>query len=202
MLYQRSHAMGDTAEWDARYRRGEHASTEPDPLLLRALAEASLARGASALDLPCGAGRHAIYLAERGWSVLAIDGSSVALELLDERARAASVQVSTKLLDLEQDAAPLASVAGPFDLVCVFFYLNRALMPAVLERVRPGGHLVWTVHAAAPGVAPGPKVAGPGELRALVETAGWTVLYEGVRTAGSGRAVAELVARKASSTAT
>ena len=65
------------ADWDERYRRGEHATPEPHTLLVRAME--TLAPG-RALDLACGAGRHALFLAERGWEVIAVDASRVAIE--------------------------------------------------------------------------------------------------------------------------
>ena len=59
------------SNWDERYSRGEHATPEPSPLLARAVelfVPKTAARVVSgrALDLACGAGRHAIFLAERG----------------------------------------------------------------------------------------------------------------------------------------
>ena len=60
-------------DWDERFLRGDELhGYVPSPPLPQAVA--SIAPG-RALDLACGAGRHAIFLAERGWTVHAIDGS-------------------------------------------------------------------------------------------------------------------------------
>ena len=58
------------ADWDERYSRGEHVIKEPMPLLVRVADELKPGR---ALDLACGTGRHAIFLAERGWHVTAVE---------------------------------------------------------------------------------------------------------------------------------
>jgi len=60
------------ADWDERYRKGEHAPAEPHQLLTQAV---DVLLPGRALDLACGAGRHALYLARRGWHVTAVDSS-------------------------------------------------------------------------------------------------------------------------------
>src|SRR5207247_5889259 len=64
--------------WNERYRSGDF-ERQPSPLVIEATA--ALAPG-RALDLACGAGRNAIYLADRGWRVVAVDGSIEALKLV------------------------------------------------------------------------------------------------------------------------
>jgi SAM-dependent methyltransferase len=81
-------------EWDQRYRAGEHVVETPSPLVVdftRPLTPGS------ALDLASGPGRNAIYLAQCGWIVTAVDGSSVALELL----RANNPSIDARVVDLE-----------------------------------------------------------------------------------------------------
>ena len=58
-------------EWNARYRSREEIDDEPSPLLVDAAAEVKPGR---ALDLACGAGRNAVWLAHHGWKVTAVDG--------------------------------------------------------------------------------------------------------------------------------
>src|SRR5258708_7745298 len=64
-------------EWDKRYRLREHAASDlespPTPLLIET---AKILAPGRALDLACGAGRNALWLAEHGWDVIAVDGSS------------------------------------------------------------------------------------------------------------------------------
>ena len=66
------------ADWNERYSRGEHIIKEPMPLLVRVASQLPPGR---ALDLACGAGRHAIFLASRGWQVTAVDASPVGIKL-------------------------------------------------------------------------------------------------------------------------
>src|SRR5882724_5154180 len=87
------------ADWDERYRKGEHAPTIPHQLLTQAV---DLLLPGRALDLACGAGRHAVYLASRGWLVTAVDSSPVGLEIARQRASEAKVKIDTVEADLEQ----------------------------------------------------------------------------------------------------
>src|SRR6202158_2838164 len=89
--------------WDERYRSGVRAAEDldavPTPLLVETAKK--LAPG-KALDLACGSGRNALWLAEQGWSVTAVDGSPVAIEVLRSRASKRGVMVSTRVADLEK----------------------------------------------------------------------------------------------------
>src|ERR1700686_2889642 len=73
--------------WDAKYAEGSHASLEPDPLLPSAYQD-WLAGGepGTALDVAGGVGRHAIWLAERGWKVRLVDISEVGISLVKKNA--------------------------------------------------------------------------------------------------------------------
>jgi len=94
-----------------------------------------IAPGMRVLDVGCGSGRHAIAAAERGAKVIGVDFDNAELEKADKAAKKARVPVEWLQLDLESQPLPL----GPFDLVMIFNYLDRARMPAFLEAVRPGG---------------------------------------------------------------
>ncbi len=88
----------DRDKWDTRYRQGSYqARTHPTELLAEWLPQ--LPRG-RALDVACGAGRNALYLAEAGYEVEAIDISRVALERLRETARARGLDVTCIETDL------------------------------------------------------------------------------------------------------
>jgi len=94
-----------------------------------------------ALDLACGRGRNALYLARESFQVEAWDRDAGALEEL--RATAGSLglaALTTRLVDLEQTPAiPPAS----FDLIAVFYYLQRDLTPQIVRALKPGGLLVY-----------------------------------------------------------
>jgi SAM-dependent methyltransferase len=100
-----------------------------------------IAERGRALDLACGWGRHARWLAGRGLRVLAVDRDPAAREAL---AGVAGVEVLTA--DLE--AAPWPFAPGGFDAVVVVNYLHRPLFPRILEALRPGGALIYETFAA------------------------------------------------------
>jgi SAM-dependent methyltransferase len=173
-------------EWDQRYRAGEQLFETPSPLV------ESVAGGlepGAALDLACGAGRNASYLAARGWRVTAVDGSATAIDLVRQRAP----QVHARVVDLERDGFGIAPES--WDLICCAYYLQRDLIPRIQTGVKPGGVAIVIVHLA--DAAATPRQASPGELRTMF--AAWDVLhyYEGApRESCHKRAVAELAARR------
>jgi tellurite methyltransferase len=180
-------------QWDDRYRAGEHSSIEPSPLVMRFASELKPGR---AFDLACGAGRNSLYLAEQGWRVSAVDGSSVAIQLLEQRARQRKLVIDARVADL--DAGQFTIDSNAYDLICDCYYLQRNLFPAMQSGVRPGGIVVAIVHLPdRDDPQDSPKRAYPGELAAFF--AGWKILhsYEGAsREACHKRPVAELVAQK------
>ena len=141
--------------WDDRYRSGDYPA-EPDPLVVRFVSPLPPGR---ALDLACGAGRHARWLAERGWEVTAVDNSREALALFP----------SARFMDLEVDRLPFADAS--FDLVLIVRFLHRPLFAEARRIVRPGGMVIATARTA------GRFAVAPGELRAAFE--GMQVLHEG-----------------------
>lgn len=199
------------ADWDERYRRGEGAALEPSPLLARAVEMHESAHGRNdslrpprALDIACGAGRHALALASRGFTVTAVDASSVALDILCERAKTCGVRVDARLADLERDDFEFEEEA--YDLVCDFYFLQRELFPRIRAAVRTGGLLVAAIHMFDddPEIRPmNPAfLLRPGELRG--EFADWEMLhYDEVKErardgARRTRRTAELIARRPS----
>jgi len=128
-------------DWDERYRHGEHFTREPTPLLQIAIQDLKPGR---ALDLACGVGRHAIFLAQHGWKVTAVDSSRVAIEILQQRAQEAGVTIDARVANLELGDFHIDSAA--YDLVCVFYYLQRNLFPAIRASVKSGGTVVAAIH--------------------------------------------------------
>lgn len=134
---------GDPAFWDAMYaRRGAGHSHGPNTFLTQHAQH--LAAGA-ALDVACGEGADALWLAQRSWHVTAVDLSGVALA----RARAADVnhQVQWIHADVLQWSPPVET----FDLVNVqFIHLPPQQRPDLLARlssaVRPGGMFLFAAH--------------------------------------------------------
>jgi SAM-dependent methyltransferase len=158
--------------WDEKFARGEELhGYEPSPPLPAAVANVP---PGLALDIASGAGRHAIWLAERGWRVDAIDGSRTGSERMMAEAthRGVADRIAARIADLE---APEFTVpANAYDLVCDFYFLHRPLFEQIRRAVRPGALFVAALHVK--GAEPGRFVLDPGELRALVESWGWDVL--------------------------
>lgn len=184
------------ADWNERYSRGEHIIKEPMPLLVRVAGELKSGR---ALDLACGTGRHAIFLAERGWKVVAVDASHVGIEIAREVARVHNVDVDWRVADLERGEFEIETEA--YDLVCVFYYLQRDLFPKIRAGVKPGGLAIAAIHMVDDSSEIKPMnpnfLLHPGELRA--EFSGWEILhdYEGSPSEeGHQRRTAEIVAKK------
>jgi SAM-dependent methyltransferase len=129
--------------WDRRYR--EHGwSPVPDENLVELVAPLAPGR---ALDLGCGTGRNALWLARTGWSVTGVDASRVGLEMATEQATSEGLSLHTIVADLLEYVPEPAS----YDLVVVaniHFAPGRreALFDRAAAAVAPGGHLFIVGH--------------------------------------------------------
>ena len=139
-------AAARAAEWDARYRERDGAmwSARPNG---RLVAEVAALTPGRALDVGCGEGADAIWLAQRGWTVTAIDISEVAIC----RAREASHPAGAAVEWICGDALQTPLPARSFDLVSMQYPAlpKAAGEPAVrsmLATVRPGGLLLAVYH--------------------------------------------------------
>lgn len=106
---------------------------------------ALLGSGGRALDVACGDGRNALYLARLGFDVDAIDISDVAIDALSAAAQERSLPVHPRVVDLEREAP----AAGEYDVVVNFYFLQRDLFEALERALRPGGWLVFETFARA-----------------------------------------------------
>src|ERR1051325_776197 len=95
-----------------------------------------------ALDIACGKGRNALFLAQRGFEVTAIDISPVALEIASKRAAEISVSVLWKQQDLEN----IELGHECYDLVINFNYLQRSLFGQIQRSLRPGGVVIFETY--------------------------------------------------------
>lgn len=164
-------------DWNRRYRAREEINDEPAPLLVDAASELVPGR---ALDLACGAGRNAAWLARQGWEVVAIDGASEAIRLVREH----DPTIDARVLDLES-GAPLPFPDESFDLVTILFYLHRPLFAEAKRVVKKGGVIITAIRTR--GINPRFCVS-QGELRSYFF--GWELLHE-----REGE-IAEVVARR------
>jgi tellurite methyltransferase len=189
--------------WNRKYSEGSHRSLEPEPFLVNAFAEFLRARPpGSALDVAGGAGRNALWLAQRGWRVKLIDISDTGVDLARENALvmlpsqpdATASLIVAEVMDL--NARPDLG-DEQYDLVIVFRYLQRELFPALIRALRPNGFLIYQTYTSAQAKC----ASGPTNPEYLLQTgevlqafSSLRVLHYGENTAG--KAVAELVAQK------
>jgi SAM-dependent methyltransferase len=174
---------GDAA-WDERYATAEQMwSGRPNEALVAEVGALSPGRG---LDVGCGEGADAIWLAGRGWQVTAIDVSTVALQ----RAATAAEQVGTEVEWVHTGLLELPLPRGGFTLVCALYPAllhtpNRGAERALEAAVAVGGHLLVVHHfldddgieeARANGFDPADYVS-PGDVASLLDDR-WQVSFD------------------------
>ncbi len=132
--------------WEDFYRDGRW-SGKPNALLVEEVSD--LAPG-TALDLGCGEGGDAIWLASQGWGVSAVDVSATALARAAGHAAAAGV---TETIDWERHDLAVSFPSGSFDLVSACYLHSPVQMPrervlrSAAGAVAPGGTLLVVGHA-------------------------------------------------------
>ncbi len=150
------------------------------------------------LDVACGNGRHAIGAAQRGAAVVGVDADEAKLTVARRQAEEAGVTVEWVCADLTR--APLPP--GPFDMVMVFNYLDRARMPELLQAVKPGGYLLMETfleqqRELGPGPSSDDHLLKSGELLFLVEPFQIVLAREVLEVLdGDSRAVASVLAER------
>lgn len=166
-------------EWDARYSAEQRMwSGDPNGALVDEVASLTPGR---ALDVGCGEGADAVWLALRGWDVTALDVSSVALERAARHADLAGATVRW------HHGGLLTAALQPFDLVSAQYPTLRATAGhdaehVLIDMVAPGGvllvvhHVVDIEHATMEGFDPAEYVS-PADVRAQLGD-GWDVVFD------------------------
>jgi SAM-dependent methyltransferase len=161
----------DRERWDAKYaERPWPSEIAPPEWLTR---HAKTIPPGRALDLACGEGRAAIWLAEQGWEVTAVDISPVGLSRAKTLADERNLTISWVTADL--DDFPLGQEL--YDLITVFRFLDRPLAARIPGALRRGGWVIYETFLSAPtaGIVPENHVRNPafrlqpGELPRLFE---------------------------------
>ena len=135
----------DRRRWNARYASRPNRSEPADSLIELAPLLRPPRPGARALDLACGTGRNALFLAELGYDVDAWDISDLALAALEtELGRRATtgrqLSVTTRRVDLAGHGPDDGPRLPPdtYDLLIDYYYLDRSLFPSLAASLRPG----------------------------------------------------------------
>jgi tellurite methyltransferase len=183
--------------WNKKHSEQTHSSLTPDPLLVSAYEDfLSSVPAEKVLDIAGGVGRHAIWLAERGWQVRLLDISDVAIEQAQENVKLSKAggSIVTEIQDLDgsKDFG-----REQYDLILGFFFLQRKLFPALAAALKPGGHLIYKTYTTEhTQFGKGPShpmfLLEPNEL--LQAFSSMRILHYHETTQRKG--VAELVARK------
>jgi SAM-dependent methyltransferase len=132
-------ARDDRERWDRRYDDDAYTPAGA-PDWLEALGS-EIPEAGRALDVATGAGRVALWLAQRGLDVTAVDISSVGLDRCRVGAQARGLSLRTLALDLDEEVLP----EGPFAVISCFRYLQRDLFPVFRERLAPDGVLACEI---------------------------------------------------------
>jgi SAM-dependent methyltransferase len=176
----------DEPFWEERYRSQPAIwSGRPNWVLVAEIADAA---PGTALDVGCGEGGDAIWLAQQGWTVTAVDFSTVALER--GAARAASLGLGDRIRWVHADLNEWQP-EQTYDLVsCQYLHLlgaeQEALLTRLIAAVAPGGTLLYVSHAFEDHVAAEhPHLVGrflPAErLAGMLRPEQWDVLAAGTR---------------------
>lgn len=130
----------DRDKWNERYRNGAYAQRTQVSAFLADWAD-RIPPG-RALDVACGAGRNALYLAAQGFEVDAVDISGEALERARDTAQQLDLGVNWLKHDLDE---PLA-LDNSYQLILIFRYVNLPLISRLITSLAPGGYLICEQH--------------------------------------------------------
>ena len=184
---------GGLSHWNGPREFGAGRVDGPSSWLLE---NADLLQGGRVLDVASGRGRHALLMASAGFEVRAIDRDEEAIAFLRTTAERMSLRLDAAIVDLETDPPPDLAVAA-FDVVMVFNYLHRPLIPALKGAVKPGGLIFYetfTTRQAERGHPKSPAfLLADGELAELMKPFSLLRTREGDI---DGRWIASAVARR------
>ena len=182
------------AKWEQKFREQREAGEAIGPAAPFVMTATRALKPGRALDLACGSGRNALWLARQGWNVTAVDEAPNGIARLVEEAHRTGLHVETRIADLEKHEFAI----GPetWDLILICCYLQRDLFQQAKLGLVPGGLLIALALLEKDG-EPAPYCLRPGELQSYFD--GWEILSyrEGSDDpSGETRAVAAIVARR------
>jgi 2-polyprenyl-3-methyl-5-hydroxy-6-metoxy-1,4-benzoquinol methylase len=135
-------SLDDQVRWDRQHEQS-HGLKKP-AAFLQEIFESNHWHIPSgrALDVACGSGRNALFLAEKGFEVTAVDISQVGLELAARLASERALSIFWRQADLESIQLPAAA----YDLIVNVNYLQRSLMPQIKSALNPGGFIIFETY--------------------------------------------------------
>ncbi|WP_455375529.1 class I SAM-dependent methyltransferase [Kaarinaea lacus] len=156
-----SEESGDKTKWNNRYRAVSVDSSSNDSSSLSAIPPAAqvlrenchlLPVSGTALDLACGLGANALFLAKQGLVAHAWDISDVAIERLLDASQSIPLQIATEVRDVV--ASP--PTKNSFDVIVVSRFLERRLISSLIDAVKPGGLIFYQTFVIdkMPGIGP------------------------------------------------
>jgi tellurite methyltransferase len=187
----------DQKRWDKRFGRREFAlGKDPNPFLKKHI---HLLPKGKALDIATGEGRNAVFLAQNGFEVDAVDISEKGLKKGQKLARERGVKINTFLVDLDQYQIDKER----YDLIANFYFLRRRLIPRIKQWLKKGGRVIFETYLLEHrklGTG-GPKQAKyflkPNELLRLFKNFRILFYREGIfKEGGKRKAIASLIAEK------
>ncbi len=188
----------DQRRWDERFKRKKFAFGKKANPFLRS--HITLLPRGRALDLASGEGRNAVFLAQHGFSVKAVDISKIGLRRTRDLAKKKGVSVHTSLGDLDTYQIE----KGRYHLITNLYFLNRSLIPKIIRGLRKGGMVIFEtyllehrrLHTGGP---KSPKYfLKPNELLRLFKRLRILFYREGIfEEGGKKKAIASLIAQKA-----
>ena len=196
-LKYRATMKSDQIRWNERFgKKGFAFGKEPNSFLKRYI---HLLPKGKALDIATGEGRNAIFLAQQGFKVDAVDISEEGLKKARKLAREKGVRINTFLIDLDQYQIE----KGRYDLIANFYFLRRRLIPRMKKGLKKGGKVIFETYLLEHrSLGTGePKQAKyflkPNEPLRLFKNFRILLYREGIfREGGKRKAVASLIAEK------
>jgi len=177
----------DRNKWNQRYAEDSYHKNNPVTLVEDWLPRLPVGR---ALDVACGAGRNAIFLAQAGYQVDAIDISREGLELARQEADSQGLSINW----IEHDLDQLYPFDTDYDLIIVMWYVDPGLVSRLCDCLAPGGYLLCEEHLITDQEVIGPTSSNyrvaPGVLREAVSGLDVLLYEESIEMNSEGEQVA------------
>jgi tellurite methyltransferase len=187
----------DQKRWDERFKGKEFAfGKEPNPFLKKHI---RLLPKGKALDIAAGEGRNAVFLAQQGFDMDALDISEVGLKKAQILAGEFGVKINTLFADLNTYQIEKEK----YDLIANFYFLRRSLIPKIKRGLKKGGRVIFETYILEQRNigTEGPKdpkyFLKPNELLRLFKDFRILFYREGIfKEGGRRKAVASLISEK------